>query len=112
MQVGVNKVITIVQTGITVQVVQPWIARDAAWAPWLNVAVTLTALPANLADLSGTLGGTLPTQTSTVYTTLGATTAYARAVAAARARAAVAARRRNRAGAAKVMMARPRPQRG
>lgn len=68
-QTGVSKSVQISQPGVTVTAVQPWVREGGAWgwAPRLEVTITLAAPPANLASITGVLGGTFPTQTGLVY---------------------------------------------
>lgn len=72
LQNGIQRQITIVQTGITIRIAQPWWRASNSWAPWLNVGVTLTLPPPPPAppgsttpsvDMGGLMGSTLPSST-------------------------------------------------
>lgn len=49
--------LTIAETGVMVTLTQPWLVAEARWAPWLNVAVTITQRPG--VRLTGLMGPTL-----------------------------------------------------
>lgn len=60
-QSGDARQVTLVQTGLTVTLTQPWSAAEGKWQPQLEVKVTLTQAPAAGVKLGGALGATLPT---------------------------------------------------